>query len=210
MNAIPLSLNDLQTVTVKEAVTQNAVLTATAKKIYQLTDTQFVLTLGELNTEALKVSMQFNGQNIVLGLSESLVNVLVKDEGGQLSELNEELLALIIRLKLIPLLPAGTDFKGAYLTQSTIPENLAVLPLQVCLQAKDPISSESLGWNVSIYALPQTSLSVFLKSFDFLAVGLMPSPLLKASIPMPIVAAQTSVSAEQLLDLAIGDVILIN
>lgn len=210
MNAIPLSLNDLQAVTVKEAVTQNAVLTATARKTYQIAGTQFVLTLGESNVDALKVAVQFNGQNIVLALSESLVNVLLKDEGGQLSALNDELLALVVRLKLIPQLPAGIEFKAAYLALDTVPENLAALPLQACLQAKNSMSMESLGWNVSIYALPQTSLGVFLKSFDFLVVGLTPSPLLRASIPMPIVAAQTSVSAEQLLDLAIGDVILLN
>jgi hypothetical protein len=210
MNVIPLSLNDLQTLTAKEAVTQNTILTATARKTYQIAGTQFVLTLGESNVDALKVSLQFNGQNIVLGLSESLVNVLLKDEGGQLSALNDELLALVVRLKLIPQLPVGIEFKATYLASDKVPENLAALSLQACLQTKDYMSMESLGWNISIYALPQTSLNVFLKSFDFLVVGVMPSPLLKASIPMPIVAAQTSVTAEQLFDLAIGDVILLN
>jgi len=211
MNVTPLTLNDLQPITAKEAATQNVVLTNTARKIYQIAGTQFRLTLGESSVASLNVAMQFNGQNLLLGLSESLVNVLLRDEGGQLNLLNDELLGLIVRLKLVPQLPPGLDFKGAYIAgMDVLPENLAMLPLQVCLQAIDAGSMESLDWHISIHALPQTSLGTFLKSFDFLAVNQRLSPLIHASIPMPIVAAHTSIPAEQLLDLAIGDVILLN
>jgi hypothetical protein len=115
MNAHPLSIRDLQALTAKEAVTQNTVLAATARKVYQLGHKQFFLTLGASHPEPLKVFMQFNGQNIVLGLSESLVSTLLKDEGGQLHQLNEELLTLIVRLKLIPQLPQGFEFKSVFL-----------------------------------------------------------------------------------------------
>jgi hypothetical protein len=211
MNVTPLTLNDLQSITAKEAATQNVVLTNIARKIYQIAGTQVSLTLGESSVASLNVAMQFNGQNLLLGLSESLVNVLLRDEGGQLNLLNDEILGLIVRLKLVPQLPPGFEFKGVYIAgMDAMPENLAMLPLQVCLHAIDAASAEALDWRVSIHALPQMSLGAFLKSFDFLAVDHRSSPLINASIPMPLVAAHTAISAEQLLDLAIGDVILLN
>jgi len=210
MHSSPLSLSDLRQVSAKDAATQNIVLSAIFGRIYQIAGVAVTFDIATPQNDALKVALQFNGQNIVLGLSESVVNALLKGEGASLSECNEDILSLVVRLKLIAKLPKGLEFKGIYLATTALPDSLRVLPCQVALQGRDAQSAEALDWNVAIYALPQTGLGMFLKSFDFLVTKRIPSPLLKARVPMPIVAASTTVPAHQLNDLAVGDVILIN
>ena len=209
MNVRPLSIEDLSAIAGAQVATQNAVLSALNHRVYQIANQAVHLQLGVFGESALKVALQFNGQNIVLGISESLANALLKSEGGSLAELNEEILNLIIRLKLIPKLPQGVEFKGVYVVASAMPEHFQVLGQQVSLQAVIADTGESLNWQIGIYAMPQTSLAAFLKCFEFLVSQKRPSPLLKAKIPMPLIAARTSVPAEQLRDIAVGDVILI-
>jgi hypothetical protein len=210
MNAIPLTMNHLEAVAVKDAASQNAILSSIGGRIYQLADQEFILGLSKNGgVDALKVALQFNGQNIVLGLSQELVNALLQGEGASLNDLSVDILGLLVRLKLMPKLPQGVQFKGLALADSnTLEPALQALVKQATLRAATPINGELLNWDVSIYALPQTSLGAFLKGFEFLVKKKIPSPLLKAKVPMPIVAAKTAVPAQQLRDIAVGDVIL--
>jgi hypothetical protein len=209
MNASPITLNDLEAISTKEAVTRNAILSAVGGRIYQIAGQQLIFGLStSAGDDVLKLALQFNGQNIVLGLSNGFVNALLQSEGVGLSDVNLDVLNLLVRIKVIPKLPQGIQFKGLALANSNnFEQALQSLPLQVSLRGATQ-AGELLGWDIAIYALPQTSLSIFLKSFDFLVSQVMPSPLLKAKVQMPIVAAKTSIAANQLLDIAIGDVIL--
>ena len=208
MNATPLTLNDLEAVTAKDAALQNTVLAAIGGRLYQIAGQQLILGLSKDGSgEALKVAVQFNGQNIVLGLSQSLVNALLQGEGVSLSDVNVDVLNLLARLKAIPRLPQGAQFKGLALDANQLEQAFQVLPKQVTLRGATQ-SGELLNWDIAIYALPQTSLGAFLKGFEFMVAQMIPSPLLKAKVPMPIVAAKTAIPAEQLRDIAVGDVIL--
>jgi len=208
MNATPLTLNDLEAVTAKDAALQNAVLAAIGGRLYQIAGQQLILGLSkEGSGEALKLAVQFNGQNIVLGLSQSLVNALLQGEGVSLSDVNVDVLNLLVRLKAIPHLPQGVQFKGLALDKNQLEQAFQVLPKQVTLRGATQ-SGELLNWDIAIYALPQTSLGAFFKGFEFMVAQMIPSPLLKAKVPMPIVAAKTAIPAEQLRDIAVGDVIL--
>jgi len=210
MNAIPLTINNLEAVSAKDAATQNAILAAIGARAYQIAGQEFILGLSkDGGAEALKVALQFNGQNIVLGLSQSLVNALLQEEGVNLSNVNAEVLGLLVRLKLVPKLSQGVQFKGLSLGRAnTLEQAFQALTKQVTLRAAIPESGELLNWDIAIYAMPQTSLGAFLKSFEFLVTKKIPSSLLKAKVPMPIVAAKTAIPAEQLRDIAVGDVIL--
>jgi hypothetical protein len=208
MNATPLTLNDLEAVTAKDAALQNAVLAAIGGRLYQIAGQQLILGLSkEGSGEALKLAVQFNGQNIVLGLSQSLVNALLQGEGVSLSDVNVDVLNLLARLKAIPRLPQGVQFKSLALDANQLEQAFQVLPKQATLRGATQ-SGELLNWDIAIYALPQTSLGAFLKGFEFMVAQMIPSPLLKAKVPMPIVAAKTAIPAEQLRDIAVGDVIL--
>ena len=208
MNATPLTLNDLEVVTAKDAALQNAVLASIGGRLYQIGGQQLILGLSQGGSdEALKVAVQFNGQNIVLGFSQSLVNALLQGEGVSLSDVNVDVLNLLVRLKAIPKLPQGVQFKGLALDVNQLEQAFQVLPKQATLCGATQ-SGELLNWDIAIYAMPQTSLGAFLKGFEFLVAQVMPSPLLKAKVPMPIVAAKTAIPAEQLRDIAVGDVIL--
>lgn len=210
MNAIPLTINDLEAVSAKEVASQNAILASIGARVYQIAGQECILGLAkDSGPEALKVSVQFNGQNIILGLSPALVNALLQSEGVALTDLNEEVLHLLVRLKLIPSLPQGVQFKGLALADKKILEPaFQALAKQATLRAAIPGSGELLDWDIAIYAMPQTSLGAFLKGFEFLVTQQIPSPLRKARVPMPIVAAKTAIPAEQLRDIAVGDVIL--
>ena len=210
MNAIPLTINNLEAVSAKDAATQNAILAAIGARAYHIAGQEFILGLSkDGGTEALKVALQFNGQNIVLGLSPALVNALLQSESASLADLNEEVLNLLVRLKLVPSLPQGLQFKGLSLVENnTLEPAFQALAKQATLRAAIPESGELLNWDIAIYAMPQTSLGAFLKGFEFLVTKNIPSPLLKAKVPMPIVAAKTAIPAEQLRDIAVGDVIL--
>ena len=208
MNATPLTLNDLEAVSAKDAATQNAILSSIGGRLYQVAGQQLILGLSkDAGAEALKVALQFNGQNIVLGLSQSLVNALLQSEGASLSDVNVDVLNLLVRLKAIPKLPQGVQFKGLALDAAQLEPAFQVLPKQTTLRGATQ-TGELLNWDIAIYALPQTSLGAFLKGFEFLVAQTIPSPLLKAKVPMPIVAAKTAIPAEQLRDIAVGDVIL--
>jgi hypothetical protein len=208
MNATPLTLNDLEVVTAKDAALQNAVLASIGGRLYQIGGQQLILGLSQDGSdEALKVAVQFNGQNIVLGFSQSLVNALLQGEGVSLSDVNVDVLNLLVRLKAIPKLPQGVQFKGLALDVNQLEQAFQVLPKQATLCGATQ-SGELLNWDIAIYAMPQTSLGAFLKGFEFLVTQVIPSPLLKAKVPMPIVAAKTAIPAEQLRDIAVGDVIL--
>lgn len=210
MNAIPLTINDLEAVSVKEVASQNAILASIGSRVYQIAGQECIFGLAkDGGAEALKVAVQFNGQNIVLGLSPALVNALLQGEGVTLTELNEEVLHLLVRLKIIPSLHQGVQFKGLALADNNSLESaFQALAKQATLRAAIPGSGELLDWDIAIYAMPQTSLGAFLKGFEFLVSQQIPSPLLKARVPMPIVAAKTTVPAEQLRDIAVGDIIL--
>ncbi len=209
MNATPLGLEQLEAVSAKDAALQNAVTSAIARRLYQIAGQSVMFGLADGQTsEVLKVALQFNGQNIVLGLSQSLVDALLKGKSTSLTNLNVDILNLIARLKLVPVLPQGTELKGFHFgNESTLDAMLQALPKQVSLRAMTA-AGEPMTWEIAIYALSQTSLGAFLKGFDAFVTQRIPSPLLKAKVPMLIVAAKTSVPAEQMRDLALGDVIL--
>jgi hypothetical protein len=209
MNATPLTLDNLEAVTAKYAALQNAVLAAIGGRLYHIAEQQLIWGLSkDGDDEALKVALQFNGQNIMLGLSQSLVDALLQQEGVSLSDINIDVLNLLVRLKAVPKLPQGVQYKGLSLGRiNTLEQAFKSLPKQVTLCGATQ-SGELLNWNIAIYAMPQTSLGAFLKGFDFLVAQTMLSPLLKAKVPMPIVAARTAIPAEQLRDIAVGDVIL--
>jgi hypothetical protein len=211
MNAKTLAISDLPSLSLKDCVAQNAAVSTLGGKAYRLANQDILWTLGDSKDaqEAIKVAVQFNGQNMVLGLSSALINALLAPEGGNLDSLNLEIIELVARIKLLPKLPQGIALTGIYLDPQVLPENLQALPLQVSLSAHALNTKESLSWGVNVYALAQTSLKAFLKCFDVFVTQAVPSPLLKATVPMPLVVAKTTIPAQDLLDIAIGDVILI-
>ena len=219
MIAQTLTLDALESVSAKSAVVTNSVYLAIRGRVLKLAGQACTLKLSSdvnqafnnqvLNHSALRVALRFNGQAIVLGLSESLVNALLAEQQIALADTNVDILHLLIRLKILPNLPQGLEFVDLAITStSTLAAPFDALPEQVSLSAVHAQTSEPLGWGIAVYAMPQTTLKTFLKCFEFLVIQTMPSPLLNAQIPMPIVAARTAIPADQLNDLAVGDVVI--
>ena len=219
MIAQTLTLNALESVSAKSAALTNSFYMAIRGQVFSLarqfctlkvsSDVNQASSYQVLNHSALRVALRFNGQSIVLGLSESLVNALLAEQQIALADTNVDILHLLIRLKILPNLPQGLEFVDLAMTPTgALEAPFDALPEQVSLNAVHAQTSEPLGWGMTIYAMPQTTLKAFLKCFEFLVVDSMPSPLLTAQIPMPIIAARTTLPADQLHDLAVGDVVI--
>ena len=219
MIAQTLTLDALESVTAKSAAVTNSVYMAVRGQVLSLagqvctlkasSDVNQAFDYQVLNPAALKVALRFNGQAIVLELSEDLVNALLAEHQIALADTNVDILTLLIRLKILPNLPHGLEFVDlAMMPTGALEAPFNALPEQVSLNAVHAQTTEPLGWSVTVYAMPQTTLKAFFKCFEFLVVQTMPSPLLNAQIPMPIVAARTAIPADQLNDLAVGDVVI--
>jgi len=219
MIAQTLTLDALESVSAKSAAVTNSVYMVIRGQVLNLAGQSCTLKLSNdinhafndqrPNPPALKVALRFNGQAIVLRLSESLVNALLAEQQITLADTNADILHLLIRLKILPNLPQGLEFVDLATTPtSTLDAPFEALPEQVSLYAVHAQTSEPLGWSIAVCAMPQTTLKAFLKCFEFLVIQTMPSPLLNAQIPMPIVAARTAIPAGQLNDLAVGDVVI--
>jgi hypothetical protein len=219
MIAQTLTLDALESVSAKSAAMTNSVYMAVRGQVLNLAGQSCALKLSSdvnqafsnqvLNHSALKVALRFNGQAIVLGLSESLVNALLAEQQIALADTNVDILHLLIRLKILPYLPQGLEFVDLAITPiGALEAPFDALPEQVSLSAVHAQTSEWFGWCVTVYAMPQTALKAFLKCFEFLVMQTIPSPLLNARIPMPIIAARTAIPANQLNDLAVGDVVI--
>ena len=219
MIAQTLTLDALEPVSAKSAAVTNSVYMAIRGHVLRLagqsctfklsSDVNHAFNNSAPHSPALQVALRFNGQALVLGLSESLVNALLAEQQIVLSDANVDILNLLIRLKILPNLPQGLEFVNVAITQtSTLEAPFDGLPEQVSLSAVHAQTAEPLGWIVTVSAMPQTTLKTFLKCFEFLAIEAIPSPLLSAQIQMPIVAARTAIPADQLTDLAVGDVVI--
>lgn len=219
MIAHTLTLSALESVSTKSAALTNAVHAVTRGQVVKLAGQTCMLKLSSeieqalqpqaANQTALQVALRFNGQALVLGLSESLVNALLAEQQIALTEANVDILQLLIRLKVLPHLPQGLEFVDiAIAPANTLEASFATLPEQVSLSAVHTQTAEPMGWGVTVHAMPQLTLKTFLKCFEFLVIQTIPSPLLTAQIPMPIIAARTAIPADQLNDLAVGDVVI--
>lgn len=212
MNAKTLSVSDLQVLSAREVALKNNVLSVTAGRTYAVAGRQVRLNIAQDlangDQPALMVALQFNGQNIALGLSNALVDSLLSSEEISLAQANLDILSLLFRVKFAPKMPQGVQFKGLALDATSLEGVFGGLPKQLVLQAVDAQSHEAMDWEIAIYAMPQTSLAAFLKCFEFLVVDVAPHPLLKVRFPLPIIAATSAIPAQQVRDIAVGDVIL--
>jgi hypothetical protein len=219
MIAHTFTLSALEPVSAKGAALTNAVLAVIRGQVLKLAGQACTLQFSSAADHAsndqagsqptLQVALRFNGQAIVLGLSESLANALLTEQQIALTEVNVDILHLLIRLKVLPHLPQGLEFVDiAIAPTNALEASFATLPEQVSLSAVHAQTAEPMGWSVTIHAMPQLTLKTFLKCFEFLVIQTIPSPLLTAHIPMPIVAARTALPADQLYDLSVGDVVI--
>ena len=219
MIAQTFTLSALESVSATSAALTNSVYAVIRGQILSLAGQSCMLKLSSaidqvpthlaVNQPALKVALRFNGQAIVLGLSESLVNALLAEHAIALADINVDILHLLVRLKVLPNLPQGLEFVAlAIAPTGAFEAPFDALPEQVSLSAVQAQTEEPMGWGMTVYAMPQTSLKAFLKCFEFLVIQTIPSPLLIAQIPMPIVAARTAIPADQLNDLSVGDVVI--
>lgn len=154
--------------------------------------------------------LEWSGTPLLAGVSAAWAGAVAQTLAGQaLDQLGEPGLDLLCQLQLAPRLPAGLTLRQAALTR----EALHGLPTGLqCLGAwvgRHQATHEPSAHVAQLWTGPGFPLQVFLGAFKPLAHEQLPSPLAALPIALPLVAARWRVDADELQDLAVGDVLIL-
>lgn len=212
MNVENFTLDDLPNLDGAAVERQNQLVALLTPRVYRIMGQELAFKAEPTNSmqNAVYVGLLFAGQPFVVSVSESIANLLLKDEGIMLSQVNKEVLTLLIRVKLLASLPKDIQLKGLAFEQSQLDPEFSALPGQLSLHAYSTQSGEPMDLNIGICSYNNASQVDFLSAFDSWVVRKLASPLLNVPVDLPVVAAKTSVPADQVQTLAVGDVILFN
>lgn len=212
MNVENFTLDDLPNLDGAIVERQNQLVALLSPRVYQIMgqEVSFQAQPNHSVQNAVYVGLLFAGQPFVVSISENFANLLLKDEGVMLSGVNKEILTLLIRVKLLASLPKDIQLKGLGFEQAQLDPEFSALPGQLSLQAHAANSGEPMDLVIGIACYNNASQVEFLSAFDAWVVRQVASPLTCVPVDLPVVAAKTSVPAEQLQSLAVGDVILFN
>ena len=212
MNVENFTLDDLPQLDGSLVERQNQLVALLSPRVYQIMGQELIFkpsapaALGN----AVYVGLLFAGQPFVISVSENFANLLLKNEGVMLSQVNKDVLTLLIRVKLLASLPKDIQLKGLALDQYQLDSEFSALPAQLNLQAHLAKSGEVADLQINLYAYNNASQVDFLASFDAWVARHLPSTLRNVPVDLPVVAAKTSIPAEQVQAVAVGDVILFN
>jgi hypothetical protein len=212
MNVEHFTLDDLPQLDGAVVERQNQLVALLSPRVYQIMGQELVFKSSApmVMDKAVYVGLLFAGQPFVIAVSENFANLLLKDEGVMLSQVNKDVLTLLIRVKLLSSLPKDIQLKGLALEQAQLDSEFSALPAQLSLQAHIASSGEPADLMITLHSYNNASQVDFLASFDAWVARQIPSALLNVPVDLPMVAAKTSIPADQVQTLAVGDVILFN
>jgi hypothetical protein len=154
--------------------------------------------------------LEWAGVPLLAGVSPAWADALsLTLAGAAIDQLGDASLDLVGQLKLAPRLPAGLTLRQAARTRQGLddgPDGLDSLGVWV---ARHVDTGEPSGHAVQLWAGSGFALQALLGAFVPLSTARQPSPLADLPLALPLVAARWHVAADQLLDLAVGDVLIL-
>ena len=154
--------------------------------------------------------LEWSGAPLLAGVSKAWSAAVAQTLAGQaLDQLGEAGLDLLCQLRLAPLLPAGLILRQAALTRQALhdlPPGLQGLGSWV---GRHQTTLEPSAHVAQLWAGPGFAVQALLFAFTSLAREQLPSPLAAMPIALPLVAARWRVDADELQDLAVGDVLIL-
>lgn len=175
----------------------NARIALMHKHIYQWGRWQFYFRETTREHAFRYVGINIGGRRLSVGVSETLLDLLIKPYGVTVADLSTEALELLLKSEFM--LPEPMILEGL------------VSPLEELYRWEmvDYASNEPLGGVVSVGATEAMDLPVVLSLFQTWLVGYRPHPLEQLPIPLPLVATSFEVPAEDLATLEVGDILLV-
>jgi hypothetical protein len=158
---------------------------------------------------ALWMQLDFAGTSCVLALSPEWASALIQNDGWTLDSLDDLSLDMWCRVRWAPLFPSGL-----LLTQSSFKiESLASITLDGMVQSswvgRHVSSRELSGHMIHLWTPEHFPVTALAELVGAKAKTILSSPLLNLPITLPIVAARWCVDADDLIDLAVGDLLLV-
>lgn len=154
--------------------------------------------------------LEWSGAPLLAGVSAAWAGAVTQTLAGlALDQLGEPGLDLLCQLQLAPLLPAGLILRQAALNREALHNRPSGLQCLGAWVGQHQVTHEPSAHVAQLWAGPGFPLQAFLQSFKPLAREQLPSPLAALPIALPLVAARWRVGADELQDLAVGDVLIL-
>lgn len=174
-------------------------------------DLQFepVADVTPLAPVAIWMQLDFAGAPCVLGLSAAWASALIQSDGWTLESLDDASLDLWCQTRWARQFPAGL-----LLTQSCFKRESLGLPVGEAMNRSAWIgrhvsSREISGHQLQLWTPDSFPVMALAELVGLKAKAVLPSPLSSLPITLPMVAARWSVDAQDLVDLAVGDLLLV-
>lgn len=213
----PVTFDDLPLLEGREVALRNADLALLGRAVFSVggAPIRFQRTPGVAaaslrSPAAAWLWLSWSGQPLLAAASAPLAEAVaqsVADAG--LEQLGPSGIELFAQLMLAPLLPDGLTLRQAALSREAMSEMPALREPLGTWQGRHLESGEPSGHWLALWAGPQFPLAALLGAVAGLASSRLAPALAALPVAMPLVAARWSVEADQLLDLAVGDVLML-
>jgi hypothetical protein len=152
---------------------------------------------------------------LLAGGSAAWAGALAQAEGVALAQLGPETLDLLCQLRLAPRLPTGLTLRQAAFERLALAAEAAEaaegpgLALAGQWVGRHLATGEASGHALQLWAPPGFALQALLQTLEPLVSDTLASPLAQLPIALPLVAARWQLPAAELIDLAVGDVLVL-
>ena len=211
----PVGWDDLPTLNAQEVALRNANLMQLAPWVFAVAGVPVRFAWAPFaEQDAAAASawlwLSWSGLPVVAAVSPGLADAVAQSVAEvAVDQLGESGIDLFAQLMLAPRLPAGLTLRQAALSREGLPAVPQWLEPLGTWRGHHPGSGEPSGHGVSLWAGPGFPLAAMLGSVASLASSRRRSPLAALPIALPLIAARWCVDADQLQDLAVGDVLVV-
>lgn len=213
----PITWDDLEVLDAREVAHRNADLALLSRLVFAVGGAPVRFAWSSCTESDLASSrsaawlwLTWSGMPLLVAVSPALADAVgqsVADLG--MDQLGDSGIDLFAQLMLAPHLPAGLTLRQAALEREHLAELPQGLELLGVWQGRHRDSGESSGHRLWLWAEPGFPLAALLGAVAGLAAQRLPSALASLPVTLPLVAARWQVEADQLLDLAVGDVLIL-
>lgn len=221
---IPVALEELPELDGREVARCNADLAQFGRRVFSVAGAPVLfhraseneVSRSELDTELARPGsawlwLEWSGVPLLAVVSPALAEAvaqMVADTG--VDQLGPSGMELFGQLMLAPRLPEGLMLRQIGLSRMALGEMPSTPELLGTWWGRHRGTGEPSGHRITVFAAADFPLVALLTVVAGMASAILPSPLAGLPIPMPLVAARWSVDALQLIDLAVGDVLILN
>lgn len=215
--ATPITRDDLPGLDGREVALRNADLALLGRAVFSVGGAPVgfqrvpgAVSVSPSGQPAVWFRLTWSGLPLLVAASTALADAVAQslaDVG--VDQLGASGLELLSQLMLAPLLPAGLTLREAACSREALTEMPEVTEPLGTWQGRHLDSGEPSGHWLALWAEPRFPLAALLGAVAGLASSHRPHALAALPIALPLVAARWSVDADQLLDLAVGDVLIL-